>query len=64
MNDFDTPQWCCLCPKRAGFLTDIGPICSGCFYQTQRIMVWLLENLGWRPMDKHERADHERKCHH
>jgi len=61
MNDFDEPKWCCLCPRRAGFHTDIGHLCSGCFYQTQRLMVWLLENLGWRPMDKHERHEHAHK---
>jgi hypothetical protein len=61
MNDFDEPKWCCLCPRQAGFHTDIGFLCSGCFYQTQRLMVWLLENLGWRPMDKHERHEHAHK---
>jgi hypothetical protein len=24
-------------------------------------MVWLLETLGWRPMDKHERHAHAHK---
>ena len=61
MNDLDSPQWCCMCPRKAGFLTDIGFLCSGCFYETQKIMVWLLENLGWRPMDKHERHAHDHK---
>jgi hypothetical protein len=24
-------------------------------------MTWLLTNLGWRPMDKHERHEHDHK---
>jgi len=63
MNSFDEPKWCDLCPKRAGFDTDIGYLCGGCFYETQRVMVWLLEKFGWRPMDKHERHAHAHKCH-
>ena len=61
MNDLDHPEWCCLCPRRAGFLTDVGHLCSGCFYETQKVMIWLLTNLGWRPMDKHERHAHDHK---
>jgi hypothetical protein len=61
MNDLDSPQWCCMCPRKAGFLTDIGFLCSGCFYESQKIMTWLLTNLGWRPMDKHERHEHDHK---
>jgi hypothetical protein len=61
MNHLDSPQWCCLCPRRAGFHTDMGYLCSGCFYQTQKLMVWLLEHLGWRPMDKDERRAHAHK---
>lgn len=61
MNNFNQPEWCCLCPRRAGFHTDIGYLCSGCFYQTQKLMVWLLETFGWRPMDKHERHEHDAK---
>jgi hypothetical protein len=59
MKDLEQIEWCCMCPKRAGFLTDIGFLCSACFYDTQRIMTWLLTNLGWRPMDKHERHAHD-----
>lgn len=59
MKDLEQPQWCCLCPRRAGFLCDIGFLCSACFYETQRIMTWLLTSLGWRPMDKDERRAHE-----
>ena len=59
MKDHDDLQWCCMCPRRAGFLCDIGFLCSACFYDTQRIMTWLLTNLGWRPMDKDERRAHE-----
>lgn len=55
---------CCLCPRTASFDTDMGPLCSGCFYETQKIMVFLLTRFGWRPMDKDERRDHERKHQH
>lgn len=50
-----------MCPRQAGFLTDVGPLCSRCFYETQRVMVWLLETLGWRPMDRDERRAHEQQ---
>jgi hypothetical protein len=50
-----------MCPRQAGFHTDIGFLCSGCFYESQKIMTWLLTNLGWRPMDKHERHEHDHK---
>lgn len=59
MKDHEQPQWCCMCPRRAGFLTDIGYQCSACFYETQRVMVWLLDRLGWRPMTKDEIQAHE-----
>lgn len=48
-----------MCPRRAGFLTDIGYQCSACFYESQRVMVWLLDRLGWRPMTKDEIQAHE-----
>ena len=50
-----------MCPRQAGFHTDIGFLCSGCFYESQKLMTWLLTNLGWRPMDKHERHEHDAK---
>ena len=59
MKDHEDIQWCCMCPRRAGFLTDIGYQCSACFYETQRVMVWLLDRLGWRPMTKQEALCHE-----
>lgn len=51
---------CCLCPKPAGFLCDVGYLCSACFFDTQRIMTWLLDRFGWRPMSKQENYAHER----
>ena len=59
MKDFQDLEWCCMCPKKAGFLTDVGYQCSACFYETQRIMTFLLSRYGWRPMTKDEIHAHE-----
>ena len=59
MKDLEQIEWCCMCPRKAGFLTDVGYLCSACFFDTQRIMTWLLMRLGWRPMTKQEALTHE-----
>lgn len=59
MKDLEELHWCCMCPKKAGFRTDIGYQCSACFYASQRVMIYLLETLGWRPMTKQEALAHE-----
>ena len=59
MKDLEQLEWCCMCPRKAGFLTDVGYLCSPCFFDTQRIMTWLLMRLGWRPMNKQEALTHE-----
>ena len=62
IGDFDTPPTCCLCVKKAGLETDMGPLCSGCFFVTNKLSVWLYEKLEWRPMTKDERRAHEQHC--
>lgn len=59
MKDLEDLQWCCMCPRKAGFLTDVGYLCSACFFDTQRIMTFLLSRFGWRPMTKDEIHAHE-----
>jgi hypothetical protein len=59
MNTPEQIEWCCMCPRRAGFQADVGYLCSPCFFETQKIMTWLLDRFGWRPMTKQEVLAHE-----
>lgn len=54
----DNPK-CLLCARSAVVRTDIGHLCWLCHNEVNRMQVWLLHEMQWRPMSKDERRAHE-----
>lgn len=48
-------HWCCLCPRKAVFVHDIGALCPHCNREVTDLAVWLYQVMQWRPMSKDER---------